>query len=141
MSKVCGCPSLLCSPRARIFRSGLAGPGPRHVERHFRAQTYLRQRRSTKLEVLTHPPGSPMESRLLEILVCPLCKSSLRHDRQRQELICRADRLAFPIRDGVPILLESEARELPATGGLRSEDTPSSHFNSPEQTPQADDRS
>lgn len=82
-----------------------------------------------------------MESRLLEILVCPLCKSSLRHDRQRQELICRADRLAFPIRDGVPILLESEARELPATGGLRSEDTPASHFNSPEQTPQADDRS
>lgn len=53
-----------------------------------------------------------MESRLLEILVCPLCKGSLRHDRQRQELICRADRLAFPIRDGVPVMLENEAREL-----------------------------
>ena len=53
-----------------------------------------------------------MESRLLEILVCPLCKSSLKHDRQQNELICRADRLAFPIRDGIPIMLESEAREL-----------------------------
>lgn len=56
-----------------------------------------------------------MESRLLEILVCPLCKSPLRHDRQRKELICRADRLAFPIRDGVPVMLESEARELSTT--------------------------
>lgn len=57
-----------------------------------------------------------MESRLLEIIVCPLCKSPLRHDRQRQELVCRADRLAFPIRDGVPIMLEGEARQLPAGG-------------------------
>lgn len=55
-----------------------------------------------------------MESRLLEILVCPLCKSSLRHDPARQELICRADHLAFPIRDGVPLMLEGEARELDA---------------------------
>lgn len=53
-----------------------------------------------------------MESRLLEILVCPVCKGSLRHDRQRQELICRVDRLAFPVRDGVPVMLENEAREL-----------------------------
>lgn len=53
-----------------------------------------------------------MESRLLDILVCPLCKSPLRHDRQQKELICRADRLAFPIRDGVPIMLEDEARTL-----------------------------
>lgn len=55
-----------------------------------------------------------MESRLLEILVCPLCKSTLRHDQQRQELICHADRLAFPIRDGVPLMLEGEARKLEA---------------------------
>ena len=60
-----------------------------------------------------------MESRLLEIIVCPICKSPLRHDRQRQELVCRADRLAFPIRDGVPIMLEGEARELPVTGASR----------------------
>lgn len=51
-----------------------------------------------------------METRLLEILVCPVCKGPLRHDRQKKELICRIDRLAFPIRDGVPIMLENEAR-------------------------------
>ncbi len=53
-----------------------------------------------------------MESRLLEILVCPLCKSPLRHDREQQELICQADKLAFPIKDGIPVMLESEARDL-----------------------------
>lgn len=53
-----------------------------------------------------------MESRLLEILVCPLCKGSLHHDRDHQELICRADKLAFPIKDGIPVMLENEAREL-----------------------------
>lgn len=53
-----------------------------------------------------------MESRLLEILVCPICKGPLQHERQHKELICRADQLAFPIRDGVPIMLENEAREL-----------------------------
>ncbi|WP_298017534.1 Trm112 family protein [uncultured Castellaniella sp.] len=53
-----------------------------------------------------------MENRLLQILVCPICKSALRHDREHQELICQADRLAFPIRDGVPVMLPGEAREL-----------------------------
>jgi len=53
-----------------------------------------------------------METRLLEILVCPICKSNLRYDRQAAELICKADRLAFPIRDGIPIMLENEARDL-----------------------------
>ncbi|PLC53562.1 hypothetical protein CR155_12090 [Pollutimonas nitritireducens] len=53
-----------------------------------------------------------MESRLLEVLVCPLCKGPLHHDREQQELICRADKLAFPIKDGIPVMLESEAREL-----------------------------
>ena len=56
----------------------------------------------------------PMETRLLQILVCPVCKSALRHDRERQELVCAADRLAYPIRDGVPIMLPSEARPLVA---------------------------
>lgn len=54
-----------------------------------------------------------MESRLLEILVCPLCKGPLRHDRVAKELVCAADRLAFPIRDGIPVMLETEARDLP----------------------------
>lgn len=53
-----------------------------------------------------------MESRLLEILACPLCKGPLRHEREQQELICQADKLAFPIRDGIPIMLETEARDL-----------------------------
>ena len=50
--------------------------------------------------------------KLLEILVCPLTKTTLEYDRDRQELISRAARLAFPIRDGIPILLEEEARRL-----------------------------
>jgi len=53
-----------------------------------------------------------MDTRLLDILVCPLCKGSLQHDRQRNELVCKADRMAFPIRDGIPMMLESAARDL-----------------------------
>jgi len=53
-----------------------------------------------------------MDSRLLDILVCPLCKGPLRHLKSRQELVCGADRLAFPVRDGIPVMLEEEARQL-----------------------------
>ncbi len=53
-----------------------------------------------------------MDSKLLEILVCPICKGPLEYKRDSQELICRADRLAFPIRDGIPVMLEEEARTL-----------------------------
>jgi len=49
---------------------------------------------------------------LLDILVCPLCKGALEFDRGAQELICRHDRLAYPIRDGIPVMLEDEARRL-----------------------------
>ena len=49
---------------------------------------------------------------LLEILVCPLTKSSLDYDRNRQELISRSARLAYPIRDGIPIMLPEEARQI-----------------------------
>jgi uncharacterized protein YbaR (Trm112 family) len=52
------------------------------------------------------------DPKLLEILVCPLTKTRLEYDRERQELISRAARLAYPIRDGVPIMLPDEAREL-----------------------------
>lgn len=55
-----------------------------------------------------------MESRLLDTLVCPLCKGRLDFDRAQAELICRADRLAYPVRDGIPVMLESEARQLDA---------------------------
>ena len=53
-----------------------------------------------------------MEKKLLEILVCPICKTSLIYDPKAQELICRADKLAYPICDGVPIMLADEARSL-----------------------------
>ncbi|HXL71305.1 MAG TPA: Trm112 family protein [Rhizomicrobium sp.] len=52
------------------------------------------------------------DPKLLEILICPLTRTMLRHDSERQELISRAAGLAYPIRDGVPIMLASEAREL-----------------------------
>ena len=53
-----------------------------------------------------------VDPRLLEVLVCPLTKAPLRYDRERQELISESARLAFPIRDGVPIMLPDEARKL-----------------------------
>ncbi len=56
--------------------------------------------------------GRAVDPKLLEILVCPVTKTTLEYDRERQELISRAARLAFPIRDGIPILLEEEARRL-----------------------------
>lgn len=52
-----------------------------------------------------------MDARLLEILVCPICKGPLRYDRAQQELICQADKLAYPIRDGIPVMLVDEARQ------------------------------
>src|SRR3569832_254272 len=53
-----------------------------------------------------------MEPRLLELLVCPVTKGPLDYDRDHQELLSRSARLAYPIRDGIPILLEEEARTL-----------------------------
>ena len=55
-----------------------------------------------------------MDARLLDILVCPICKGPLRHDKAAQELICNADKLAYPIRDGIPIMWADEARDLNA---------------------------
>ncbi|NBQ82448.1 MAG: Trm112 family protein, partial [Betaproteobacteria bacterium] len=55
-----------------------------------------------------------MDNRLLEILACPICKNGLRHDRQALELICDHDHLAFPIRDGMPVMLVAEARSTDA---------------------------
>jgi uncharacterized protein YbaR (Trm112 family) len=53
-----------------------------------------------------------IDPRLLEILVCPLTKTALEYDAERQELISRAAKLAYPIRDGIPIMLPDEARPL-----------------------------
>jgi hypothetical protein len=52
------------------------------------------------------------DPKLLEILICPVTRTTLRYDSERQELISRAAGLAYPIRDGVPVMLASEAREL-----------------------------
>ena len=56
--------------------------------------------------------GSYVDPKLLEILVCPVTKGPLIYDRQRQELISKSARLAYPIRDGIPVMLEEEARKL-----------------------------
>ena len=53
-----------------------------------------------------------MDNELLELLVCPVTKGPLDYDRERQELLSRSARLAYPIRNGIPILLENEARPL-----------------------------
>ncbi|MGH8494066.1 MAG: Trm112 family protein [Moraxellaceae bacterium] len=53
-----------------------------------------------------------LDKKLLAILVCPLCKGPLRYEAEKKELVCRADALAFPIRDGIPVMLEEEARTL-----------------------------
>ena len=53
-----------------------------------------------------------MDKKLLDILVCPVSKAPLVYDRERQELKCRASRLAYPVRDGIPVMLESEARRM-----------------------------
>jgi uncharacterized protein len=60
----------------------------------------------------TDRPASSVDPKLLEILVCPLTKSTLEYDRDRQELVSRAAKLAYPIRDGIPIMLPEEARRL-----------------------------
>jgi uncharacterized protein YbaR (Trm112 family) len=65
---------------------------------------------------VTNEPERPedrrLDPKLLEILVCPLTKTSLDYDAERQELISRAAGLAYPIRDGIPIMLPEEARKL-----------------------------
>ena len=53
-----------------------------------------------------------MDAKLLELLVCPVTKGPLTYDRERQELVSRSARLAYPVRDGIPVMLEGEARTL-----------------------------
>ncbi len=54
-----------------------------------------------------------MDAKLLEILVCPLCKGPLVYKKPEQELICKPCRLGFPVKDDIPVMLEDEARKLP----------------------------
>ncbi|QMV14072.1 Trm112 family protein [Vibrio spartinae] len=53
-----------------------------------------------------------MDHRLFEIVACPVCKGKLTYDKEQQELICKFDRLAYPIKEGIPVLLEPEARTM-----------------------------
>ena len=53
-----------------------------------------------------------MEKKLFDILVCPLCKGKLKFDKKHNELICRFDRVAYPVREGIPIMLADEARKV-----------------------------
>ena len=59
-----------------------------------------------------------MDDRLLDILACPLCKGPLKFQKEALQLVCRAERLAFPLRDGVPLLHEEDARQLPSDDPL-----------------------
>ena len=62
-----------------------------------------------------------MDTKLLELLVCPVTKGSLEYDREKQELVSKSARLAYPVRDGLPVMLETEARTLSDAEFLRSE--------------------
>ena len=55
-----------------------------------------------------------MDKKLLDILACPVCKGKLLYNKDSQEIICKVDRLAFQIKEGIPVMLEEEARQLPA---------------------------
>jgi uncharacterized protein YbaR (Trm112 family) len=55
-----------------------------------------------------------IDKKLLSILVCPVSKAPLEYDKDKDELICKASGLAYPVRDGIPVMLESEARQLTA---------------------------
>lgn len=55
-----------------------------------------------------------MDHKLIDVLVCPLCKGELLYNKKQQELICRFDKLAYPVRDDIPVMLEDEARKVSA---------------------------
>lgn len=65
-----------------------------------------------------------MDTRLLDILVCPICKGPLEYDKNAQELICHPDKLAYPIRDGIPIMWADDARDLNAPPASATETPP-----------------
>ena len=77
-----------------------AGPGPGFVSGNGRLE-------ATEIDIATKTAG-----RLLEVLVCPVTRGKLTYDRERQELVSKGAKLAFPIREGVPIMLPEEARAL-----------------------------
>ena len=93
---------------ARVGAASIGGPIllTMHVAGRFDRQESCRRRRLN------------MDTRLLEILACPICKGTLKFQREAQVLVCRMDRLAYPVRDDVPVMLEEEARQLAADDPL-----------------------
>jgi len=77
-----------------------------------RSHVLLSAQRNPEPVMTTDRPASSVDPKLLEILVCPLTKGPLEYDRDKQELISRSAKLAYPIRDGIPIMLPEEARRL-----------------------------
>ena len=67
---------------------------------------------TSTVENMNEDKEKSVDPRLLEVLVCPVTKSALRYDREKQELISDSAKLAYPIRDGVPIMLPDEARQI-----------------------------
>ena len=59
-----------------------------------------------------------MDKKLLDILACPLCKGPLIYLKENNELVCKADRLAYPVKDDIPVMLEEEARVIPAAENI-----------------------
>lgn len=59
-----------------------------------------------------------MDSKLLDVLVCPICRGPLKYRKTEQELVCRADRLAYPIIDGIAVMIEAKARKLDTAESL-----------------------
>jgi uncharacterized protein len=75
-------------------------------------RTCYRAHNNLERIMTTDRPADSVDPKLLEILVCPLTKGPLEYDRDKQELISRSAKLAYPIRDGIPIMLPEEARKL-----------------------------
>lgn len=67
-----------------------------------------------------------MDTRLIELLVCPICKGPLQRSDDKQHLVCPADRLGFPIRDGIPVMLENEAIALDHLAATQTDPLPAS---------------
>lgn len=60
-----------------------------------------------------------LDKKLLDVLACPVCKGPLEYEKEASEVICKADALAYPIREGIPVMLENEARDIRSTGKVK----------------------
>jgi uncharacterized protein YbaR (Trm112 family) len=94
----------------RRRKAGQAEPGAKGIPASHPAKGQPTPKDNIMSEA--QPTGGAVDQRLLEILVCPVTKGPLRYDREKGELVSERARLAYPIRDGIPIMLPDEARKL-----------------------------